>query len=122
MAHDLSACHLRSLNTGPETPRIILWQSPSIQMLRLLRLWRLARHDLRLLWFALRHQRRPLWLWPVAIVLALYALDPFNFAIPLLGVLDDLILLPLILHLVATLLPAEIRAGFDRRLPLTPSR
>jgi uncharacterized membrane protein YkvA (DUF1232 family) len=75
---------------------------------------------MRLLWFALRHRSRPIWLWPVAIVLLLYALDPFNFTIPVLGVLDDLVLLPLILHLVATLLPAEIRAGFGRRAALSP--
>jgi uncharacterized membrane protein YkvA (DUF1232 family) len=80
-------------------------------MLRLLRLWRLAGQDLRLLWFALRHERRPLWLWPVAVLLCLYAIEPFNFAIPLLGVLDDFILLPLILHLVVRLLPEDIRAA-----------
>jgi len=83
-------------------------------MLRLLRLWRLAGRDLRLLWFALRHPARPLWLWPVAIGLVLYAIDPVNFALPLLGALDDLILLPLLLHLAAALVPAPIRAGYER--------
>ncbi len=86
-------------------------------MLRLLRLWRLARADLGLLWFALRHQRRPLWLWPAVIALVLYALDPFNFVMPLLGIVDDAILLPLILHLLMSLLPAEIRAGYWRGRP-----
>ncbi len=86
-------------------------------MLRLLRLWRLAGRDLRLLWFALRHPGRPLWLWPVAIGLVLYALDPLNIALPLLGALDDLILLPLLLHLAASLLPAPIRAGYQQRAP-----
>jgi uncharacterized membrane protein YkvA (DUF1232 family) len=84
-------------------------------MLRLLRLWRLARRDLSLLWFALRHQHRPLWLWPAVIVLALYALEPFNFAIPFLGLIDDLVLLPLVLHLLVGLLPDDIRAGYQRR-------
>lgn len=83
-------------------------------MLRLLRFWRLARADLGLLWFALRHQRRPAWLWPAVIALALYALDPFNFVVPLLGIVDDLILLPLLLHLLMRLLPQEIRAGYWR--------
>ena len=81
-------------------------------MLRFLRLWRLAASDLRLLWFALRHPRRPLWLWPAVIVLALYALDPVNFALPLAGLVDDLVLVPLLVHLVARLLPAEIRTGY----------
>jgi len=84
-------------------------------MMRLLRLWRLARRDLGLLWFALRHHHRPAWLWPAAIVLALYALEPFNFAIPLLGIVDDFILLPLILHLLVGLLPGEIRTGYQQR-------
>jgi uncharacterized membrane protein YkvA (DUF1232 family) len=84
-------------------------------MIRLLRLWRLGRQDVRLLWFALRHRSRPMWLWPAAALLALYALDPANFAIPVLGVVDDLVLLPLLLHLVVKLLPAEIRAAFRQK-------
>jgi uncharacterized membrane protein YkvA (DUF1232 family) len=83
-------------------------------VLRLLRLWRFARSDLGLLWFALRHERRPLWLWPAVIALVLYALDPFNFVVPLLGIVDDVILLPLILHLLMSLLPQDIRAGYGR--------
>lgn len=91
-------------------------------MLRLLRLWRVARRDLGLLWFALRHRHRPVWLWPAAIVLGLYALEPFNFAIPFLGIIDDFILLPLILHLLVGLLPDEVRAGYDRRPLLRRTR
>lgn len=84
-------------------------------MIRLLRLWRLAGRDLRLLWFALLHRHRPLWLWPATAVLGLYALEPANFLIPVLGFVDDLVLLPLLLHLVVTFLPIEIREGFRRR-------
>ena len=81
-------------------------------MIRLLRLWRLVAADLRLLWFALRHPRRPIWLWPVAVVLLLYALDPINFALPFAGLIDDFVLLPLLVHLVVRLLPTEIKTGF----------
>ena len=84
-------------------------------MFRLFRLWRLVASDLHLLWFALWHQRRPIWLWPVAVVLGLYALDPVNFALPFAGVIDDLVLVPLLIHLVVKLLPAEIRLGFALR-------
>ena len=83
-------------------------------MMRLFRLWRLARHDLRLLWFALRHPGRPVWLLPAALLLCIYALDPFNFAMPLLGVVDDLVLLPIVLHLLLKLLPADIQTSFGR--------
>jgi uncharacterized membrane protein YkvA (DUF1232 family) len=86
-------------------------------MIRLLRLWRLGAGDLRLLWFALRHPRRPLWLLPAAIVLALYALEPVNFVIPLVGVLDDFVILPLILHLLVQFVPLEIRTGYELRAP-----
>lgn len=81
-------------------------------MIRLLRLWRLVAGDLRLLWYALRHPRRPIWLWPIAVILGLYALDPVNFAVPLAGIVDDFVLIPLLVHLIVTLLPAEIKAGF----------
>lgn len=84
-------------------------------MFRLFRLWRLVASDLRLLWFALWHSRRPVWLWPVAVLLGLYALDPLNFALPLAGIVDDLVLLPLLVHLAVKLLPAEIKAGFALR-------
>ena len=80
-------------------------------MIRLLRLWRLGAGDLRLLWYALRHPQRPVWLLPAAALLAFYALEPVNFALPVLGFIDDFLLLPLLLHLVVRLLPAEIRAA-----------
>jgi uncharacterized membrane protein YkvA (DUF1232 family) len=84
-------------------------------MFRLFRLWRLVASDLRLLWFALWHRRRPIWLWPAAVVLGLYALDLVNFALPLVGIVDDLVLIPLLIHLVVKLLPTEIKAGFALR-------
>jgi uncharacterized membrane protein YkvA (DUF1232 family) len=58
----------------------------------------MSRNDLRLLWLALRHPNRPTWLLPATLALGFFALEPFNFAIPVLGVIDDLFLLPLLLH------------------------
>ena len=81
-------------------------------MTRLLRLWRLGGRDLRLLWFAFKHPHRPLWLWPAVLLLGFYAIEPFNFAVPLLGVVDDLVILPLILHAVLLMLPRSIRDDF----------
>jgi uncharacterized membrane protein YkvA (DUF1232 family) len=83
-------------------------------MFRLFRLWRLARGDLGLLWFALQHRNRPVWLWPAVAVLGLYALDPLNLTLPVLGIVDDFVLVPLALHLLLKLLPTQIRAGFKR--------
>jgi uncharacterized membrane protein YkvA (DUF1232 family) len=78
-------------------------------MIRLFRLWRLGAADLRVLWFALRHRHRPVWLWPAAIIIGLYAFEPLNFAVPALGIVDDLVLVPLVLHLLVRFLPLEIR-------------
>jgi uncharacterized membrane protein YkvA (DUF1232 family) len=70
-------------------------------MRRIFRLWRLTGNDLRLLWQALRHPKRPTWLLPATMALGFFAFEPFNFAIPVLGVVDDLFLLPLLLHFLA---------------------
>jgi uncharacterized membrane protein YkvA (DUF1232 family) len=67
-------------------------------MRRIFKFWRLAGSDIRLLWQALRHPNRPTWLLTTTLALAFFALEPFNFAIPVLGVIDDLFLLPLLLH------------------------
>jgi uncharacterized membrane protein YkvA (DUF1232 family) len=92
-------------------------------MRRLFRLWRLLGDDLRLLLYALRHPLRPVWLMPAAAVLLLYALEPLNFALPLLGVVDDLVLLPLVLHALLARLPAELRACYARsRTPVVRPR
>lgn len=74
-------------------------------------LWRFSKADLRTLWYALSHQDRPRWLRPVTAVMVLYALSPLNFAIPVLGVVDDLVLVPMLLHFLMTLLPQHIRNG-----------
>lgn len=84
-------------------------------MKRLLLFWRVGGQDLRLLWFALRHPHRPLWLLPAAGLLALFALEPANFALPLLGAVDDLVLLPIFLHALVGVLPAEVRTSFGSR-------
>ena len=81
-------------------------------MIRLLRLWRMVGRDLRLLWFALVHPRRPSWLVPALVLLALYALDPINFALPFVGAVDDVVIIPMLLHLLSRLLPADIRSGY----------
>jgi uncharacterized membrane protein YkvA (DUF1232 family) len=89
-------------------------------MRRILRIWRTSRNDLRLLWQALRHPNRPTWLLPATLALGFFALDPFNFAIPVLGVVDDLFLLPLFLQglakiaVYATTLSQRARSRDDR--------
>lgn len=82
----------------------------------LLLLWRMGKNDLRLLWFALRHPQRPFWLIPAVALLALFALEPINFVLPMVGVVDEMVIVPLVLHCLMKLLPRDIAAGaFWRR-------
>lgn len=76
--------------------------------------WRTSREDLRFLWFVLRHPLRPRWLRPAVFALLLFILSPLNFAIPLIGVIDDMIVVPLILHWLLSRLPLHLHQAFYR--------
>lgn len=76
-------------------------------------MWRISKVALRLLWFALKHPTRPGWLLPAAVALGLYAIAPWNIAIPALGIVDDFVLVPLLLHALLKLLPVHVRDGFN---------
>jgi uncharacterized membrane protein YkvA (DUF1232 family) len=79
-------------------------------MRRLFRLWRIGAQDLGLLLAALRRPDRPWWLVPVSLLLVWFALEPLNFAIPLLGAIDDFVLLPLLLRGIVILAHRAIDA------------
>lgn len=84
-------------------------------MKRLIRLWRIvAGNDIRLLWFALRHEGRPGWLLPGLAGLVLFAVEPLNVALPVVGVVDEFVIVPLVLHTMAKMLPAHVLDGFAR--------
>lgn len=80
--------------------------------------WVLVRGDARRLWFALRHPEAPGWLKPAVALLLLYLLSPVDLlpdTLPVIGVVDDLVLLPLAVHAMLARLPAGLRAALDRR-------
>jgi hypothetical protein len=83
-------------------------------MRRLFRLWRLGGQDLRLLLKILRQPGRPQWLLPALSALVFFAFEPLNFALPLVGVVDDLVLLPLLLRGLAKLAAGSVRHRDDR--------
>jgi uncharacterized membrane protein YkvA (DUF1232 family) len=84
-------------------------------MKRIFALWRLvAGQDLRLLWFAIRHEKRPRWLLPGLAGLAWFAVEPLNFAVPVVGAVDELVLVPLMLHGMIKMLPVDVIDGFAR--------
>jgi uncharacterized membrane protein YkvA (DUF1232 family) len=85
---------------------------------RLTLLWVLLRGDARRLWFALRHPAAPGWLKPATALLLLYLVSPLDLlpdALPVIGVVDDLVLLPLAVHWLLSKLPAALREDLDRR-------
>ncbi|MBY4895655.1 YkvA family protein [Cupriavidus sp. AU9028] len=74
-------------------------------------LWTLARQDGRVLWHALRHPDAPRWLRPAVAGVVLYALSPIDLVPDLiagLGIVDDLVLVPLAVHLILRKLPPHI--------------
>lgn len=85
---------------------------------RLLALWALVRGDARRLWIALRHPAAPGWLrWGTAAIV-LYLVSPIDLipdALPLVGVIDDLIIVPAAIRWLLNRLPAGLRAEIDQR-------
>ncbi len=79
-----------------------------------LRFWaRLVLRDGLALYVAARHPRTPWYAKLLALVVAAYALSPIDLipdVIPVLGFLDELILLPIAIALIARLIPADIMA------------
>ncbi|WP_096662467.1 YkvA family protein [Polaromonas sp. AET17H-212] len=79
---------------------------------RLTLLWVLLRGDARQLWFALRHPQAPAWLkWGTAAI-ALYLVSPIDLipdVLPFIGVMDDLVLVPLAIRALLKRLPPELK-------------
>ncbi len=79
---------------------------------RLALLWSVIRGDARLLWRALKHPQSPRWLKPAVALMLLYVVSPVDLIpdmVPLLGVVDDLVLVPLAIRFVLKRLPARVR-------------
>jgi len=65
---------------------------------RLTLLWTVVRGDARRLWVAVRDPAAPAWLKVGTALIVLYVLSPIDLIpefIPLLGVMDDIVLVPL---------------------------
>jgi uncharacterized membrane protein YkvA (DUF1232 family) len=77
-----------------------------------LKTWILAaRRDGLALWFALRHPRTPGWIKLGLLLVVAYALSPIDLIpdfIPVIGYLDDALLLPLVVNLLAGALPPGV--------------
>jgi len=92
---------------------------------RLSVVWSVVKGDVRLLWRALRHPHAPSWLkWGTAGIL-LYLLSPVDLVpdvIPVLGLLDDVVVVPLAVAWLIKRLPAHIRADIGADGVVAPAR
>jgi uncharacterized membrane protein YkvA (DUF1232 family) len=80
---------------------------------RLSVLWVAINGDARLMWHALRHPEAPLWLKLGAAALVLYLVSPVDLipdVLPIIGMVDDLVLVPLAMRWLLGRLPEHIRA------------
>jgi uncharacterized membrane protein YkvA (DUF1232 family) len=82
------------------------------------------KRETHVLWIACRHPRTPWYAKAIAIGVVAYALSPIDLIpdpIPVLGYLDDLILIPLGVILVRRLIPSDVleecRRQADERSP-----
>jgi uncharacterized membrane protein YkvA (DUF1232 family) len=103
----------------------------SVALLAILERWaRRAKTELRTLQAIAKHPRTPRTVKLLAAGLAAYALSPIDLIpdfIPILGYLDDVLLLPLGIHLALKLIPAAVLSDArraaqqaDGKLPRSP--
>ena len=88
------------------------------RLLKLGVLWRFLKREAATVWLLLRNPRAPLAAKVVAIAAALYLLSPVDFltdAIPLLGWIDDAIIVSVLLSLAYRLLPPEVYESLKRQ-------
>lgn len=86
---------------------------------RIAALWVLVKGDARRLWFALRHPDAPGWLKIGTAGVLLYLLSPVDLipdALPLIGVIDDLVIVPAAIRWMLNRLPPHVRAHADQRV------
>jgi len=85
---------------------------------RLTLLWTVLRGDARQLWFALCYPDSPSWLkWGTALI-ALYLFSPIDLipdVLPFVGMVDDLVLVPLAIRWLLNRLPPDIAQAASRR-------
>ena len=77
-------------------------------------LYVLVRQDVHTLWHALRHPARPAWLRPAVALVALYLFSPIDLVpdvLPVIGIVDDLVLIPLLISWMVRLLPDALKRG-----------
>jgi uncharacterized membrane protein YkvA (DUF1232 family) len=90
-----------------------------MRLLKITRLWALrTRADAMTLWFALRHPATPWYAKALAILTVAYILSPIDLIpdfIPVLGYLDDIVLVPILIWATLRTLPSSVRTDSRQR-------
>ena len=85
---------------------------------RLSVIWLILRSDAKRLWYALIHRQTPAWFKVGVVAVALYLLSPFDLipdVLLVLGLVDDIVLAPLVLRWLFMRLPVQIREYANAR-------
>jgi uncharacterized membrane protein YkvA (DUF1232 family) len=75
-------------------------------------LWSVVKGDARMLWFALKHPQAPGWLKIGTAAILLYVISPVDLipdVLPVVGIVDDLVIVPLAIRWLLGRLPAGLR-------------
>jgi uncharacterized membrane protein YkvA (DUF1232 family) len=83
------------------------------------------KRDVVALWIAARDSRTPWYAKAISALIAAYALSPIDLIpdfIPVLGYVDDLLIVPLGIALAIRLIPAQLMAEFRQEAALQASR
>jgi uncharacterized membrane protein YkvA (DUF1232 family) len=84
---------------------------------RLTVLWTVLRGDALRLWFAVRHPAAPAWLKLGTALIVLYVVSPVDLipdVLPVIGVVDDLIVVPLAIRWLLARLPADLSEAVEQ--------
>ncbi|BAN97173.1 hypothetical protein E05_24070 [Plautia stali symbiont] len=93
--------------------------------MRLRRWTKLIKRDVLTLWFACRDPRTPWWFKLLAFGIVAYALSPIDLIpdfIPIIGLLDDAIIIPLGVMILLRLLPRDVRISSAERAEVQRAR
>ncbi|WP_288445182.1 YkvA family protein [uncultured Pantoea sp.] len=93
--------------------------------IRLRRWAKLIKRDVLTLWFACRDPRTPWWFKLLAFGIVAYALSPIDLIpdfIPIIGLLDDAIIIPLGVMILLRLLPRDVRISSAERAEVQRAR
>lgn len=70
--------------------------------------------EIFVLWYAVKDNRTPVYAKLLALAAIIYLVSPIDFIpdfIPVAGYLDDLVIVPVLLHVAFSMLPGEVKAA-----------